>query len=425
MHFTSPATHETVAQPHPLPRLDIKQHLLLSVFWFSLTFQSAALLPLIIPLQVVLILAPGTVGNAQQAVILGWIAGVGSAIALVVMPLTGMLSDYTHSRFGRRRPYILFGTLVMVAATLALGYVREAIGFLVALGIMQLASVVTNAAYQGLIPDLVPDSQRGAASGFMGLMTILGNVGSLAIAGLLLIQVDTQVAPGPAFHGIQLFYLLASIILFAGMFVTVVGIREAHEPHVHTRTPGKWYQRWAMLWLVPLRQHNFVWVFITRAFVMLGLTLFMTFIEYYFADVAHTANFVQATAAVALLALVGAVGSAIVLGFISDRVGRVPVVFFASSGVVEPGRDHSSYRRATVGQRRHRGGGQCLFGHRLSCRLRPGDAVFDPRRSLHLVRPRMINSIGERISVDLRQDVFHHLESLPRYDTRGRQSNYG
>jgi MFS family permease len=312
--------------------LDIKQHLLLSCFWFSLNFQSAALLPIVIPLQVVLFVAPGAVGSTHQAVILGWLAGVGAVLALVVMPLAGLISDRTRTPIGRRRPYILAGASVMIVCTVILAYAYQTAIFLAALGIMLFASNVTNAAYQGLLPDLVPEEQRGAASGYMGLMTILGNVGSLAVAALLLSQVDVRLLPPVAYSGIRDFYLLASFVLAAGMGMTVLGVREAEHPHLHAHAPqeGAWYRRWAQLWLTPLRQRNFAWVFTTRAAVMLGLTLFMTFIEYYFANVVHVANFVQATAAVALMALLGAVLSAITLGFLSDRVGRVPVVFFST-----------------------------------------------------------------------------------------------
>jgi MFS family permease len=318
--------------------LSTRDQIALSFLWFALNFQSAALLPIIIPAQIILFVTPGVVGSASQAIFLGWLSALGAVSALVLQPIVGALSDRTPGPFGRRRPYIFIGGLLLLAGIAALGLAQEVALFTAGFVVTQVAGNIGTAAYQGLLPDRVPPEQRGAASGYLGLMTILGNVGSLALAALLL----GQVSPGPSLdatvrNGAALFYLLTGLVVMMGLFVTLAGVREvplSELPAARTADRDEAANglrgRIARLWLDPFRSHNFTWVFLTRGSVILGLTLFQTFILFYFARVAQDPNFVRTTAALALLALLGAVASALALGFASDRIGRVPVVFVAT-----------------------------------------------------------------------------------------------
>lgn len=310
-------------------RLRIRSQLALSCFWFGLNFQSAALMAIVIPAQVLLLVTPGAYGSGAQAAFVSALSVMGALTALVGQPLVGAVSDRSSRRWGRRRPYVALGGLLAILGMIGLAAPWGLVAFIAGYAVVQVGTTIAQAAYQAMLPDRVPYEQRGTASGYLGLMVILGSVGSLAVAGLLLGGV-TQSGDATAAiqRGSAIFYAACGVVLAVTLGVTMLGVAEGpvfSPPALVERGLGSLGR-----WLDALRHPNFRWVFVARSCVMLGIFLFMTFIEYYMAEVVKVQAFVQATAVVAILALLGAVAGAFGAGMVSDRSGRVPIVFASS-----------------------------------------------------------------------------------------------
>lgn len=148
-------------------------YITINIYHLGLSTLSQTMAPLVLPL-----LIQGFVGEAQKATAYGNVRLWGLMVALLAQAFWGMLSDRSTLRWGRRRPFILFGTLtdlVFIAAIAFSAGLDGATGYFALFTAYLLLQVTTNAAQgaqQGFIPDLVPEELRGRFSAVKAVLEV-------------------------------------------------------------------------------------------------------------------------------------------------------------------------------------------------------------------------------------------------------------
>lgn len=127
--------------------------------------------------------------------ICGMIMAADNVLALFLLPLFGSLSDKCTSPLGRRRPYILFGTLAAVAVMMTLPVLTDSyhaspatwklVCFIVGLGVLLVAMGTYRSPAVALMPDVTPKPLRSKANAIINLMGALGGILYLIITTFL------------------------------------------------------------------------------------------------------------------------------------------------------------------------------------------------------------------------------------------------
>ena len=195
-------------------------YITINIYWLGLTMVSQSN-GLIVPL-----LVQKFVGPEQQGTAFGRLRLYTLMVALLAQALMGMLSDRSTMRWGRRRPFILVGTLLNMACMIAIGASPSYWFLFGAVVLSQIASNIAHSAEQGLIPDLVSEEHRGRFSGVKSIMELLPVI-------IVALTVGKLIAAGQMWAGI----LVATGVLFLSMAITMF-VRE--EPLSERPGPLDW-----------------------------------------------------------------------------------------------------------------------------------------------------------------------------------------
>jgi MFS family permease len=174
---------------------------------------------------------------------------------------------------------------------------------------------------------MVPADQRGSASGWLGLMIVLGNfVGG--ITGFLVQPL-----------GITGIYFLLMGVMLLGMLVTLFGVNELPAPR---EMPPFNLGNFLRGLYDPFKHSDFTWVFLTRLLVTMGIFTVQEFLQYYMGDVIGSPYVLAGVGKVAETAeeavsvfmpalLFGAIVTTLVAGMLSDRYGRKVMVYLSGA----------------------------------------------------------------------------------------------
>jgi Na+/melibiose symporter-like transporter len=299
--------------------------IVLNTYWIGLSFKWNALHPIILP-AVMLNYAPEGLKNTY----LGVLTFVGLMVAAILQPVAGAVSDGWHSRWGRRRPFMVVATLFDLVFLALIGWAGGLFWLFIGYIGLQFSSNVGQGPAQGLLPDRVAPEKIGVASGIKTFMDMAALIIASLAAGHLL---------DPQGKDPTLIMLVVMVVMVITAGITIFGTPEEptnREGSNNLKSTGWWHDLRGQLH-VDLRENTAYWWLIGQRLVfLLGIYAVQAFAQYYLRDVLRAENPVQATGDLLAALTVALVILALVGGWLADRFGAKRILYVAG-GLVAVG----------------------------------------------------------------------------------------
>ncbi len=255
-----------------------------------------------------------------------WMVAGSAITATLTTLLMGTLSDRTHSRWGRRRPFILFGYILWGLSTVLfpmVAYIKAAglAVFLVVLAdsIMTFfGSTANDAAFTAWTADIATSSQRGRVEGVLNLSLFLAQIVALVAAGILIDSVGY----------FTFFYALGGIVMVVGL-AAGSQLKETPAAADSEPRPSFWSEFSSLFNIDVLKQNR--QLFILLLFIMISSTGMQVSFPYL---IVYLNNYVGVTKSeysiIGGAVLIGAALLAFPFGVLADRWNKRIMIAIAT-----------------------------------------------------------------------------------------------
>jgi MFS family permease len=255
---------------------------------------------------------------------ISWMVAASAVVATLTTILMGTLSDRTRSRWGRRKPFILFGYLawgVMTALYPSAAFFKP-VGMAIFMAILLdcvmtfFGSTANDAALNAYITDVTTTENRGR---MMGVVQILTWVAILVV----------YAGAGPIIESLgyyAFFYMIGGLVFLLGL----VGSSLIHEEPVADKPKGTyWHQLTeSFQWKNLVANRNFFLLMISVALWEIAFNIFFPFIIIYLQHFLKL-DITSSSISIAVIIFIGGIVMAWPFGLLVDRWGRKPMALTA------------------------------------------------------------------------------------------------
>ena len=260
------------------------------------------------------------------------IMAIDNVLAIFMLPLFGAISDRTHTRLGRRTPYILYGTIVACILMVLLALFEKAVnfpGFFVCLLLLLVTMSIYRSPAVAYMPDVTPKPLRSKGNAIINLVGYIGGI--FATVMMMILLRSEKAADGTTVYQGNQSFVPIFLVIAGFMLVTVLimvlslnenkllaDIHDEMEEEDEVLGKGEKLPKDVRRSLILVLASVFLWFAAYNA-VTTAFSRYCAAIWH--VDLGASSNYL-------LIATVAAIAAFIPLGILSSRIGRKKAVLF-------------------------------------------------------------------------------------------------
>lgn len=255
-----------------------------------------------------------------SATLVGFVMTWDNYINMFVQPMVGERSDRTHTRFGRRKPWLMMGAPLAAFFFIFIPQVGDMAAMMFVVLLTNLSMALFRSPTVALLGDLFPASQRSTANGIINLMGGIGAILAFLVGGAL--YALGRITP----------FVFGALVMLAAISTVVIFVREpqsAAQPEAQKPSSGVWQNLREVL---QNSDRSGLYILLAILFWFMGYNAIDTWISSFgkFTLGIDEGQMSMYSSALALSFVVFALPG----GMIASRFGRRRVILIGLSGLV-------------------------------------------------------------------------------------------